>query len=234
MNAKKRYSISAVIIARNEAATIAKVLDESIETLPKLTKEFEILVNDDASSDITANILDAYKKKYPRIKVFHQKKALGIAGGFEFLYSQAKYDLIFTNSADGQYTIYELPKMLKKIYEGFDLVIGKRKQKNQYNILRKISSYCFAVFPKVLFGTELYDPGSCKLYKKEFLKKTKPISKSVFNEAERIIRGYKEGYKITSIPVRYFARKKGRSTVGLNLIYASFKDMFKLYFDLKF
>ena len=199
MKNSKRYSISAVIIARNEQATAGKVINESIKVLPKLAEKYEILVNDDASVDRTPEILDSYAQKYPYIKIYHQKKPLGITGGFEFLYKKAKYELVFINAADGQYTIFDLPQMVEKINEGYDLVIGKRRRKIQYNFFRRTTSLMFGFLPKLLFGFNLYDPGSNKLYKREVLQVTKPISKSIFAEAERIIRAYKKGFKACPI-----------------------------------
>lgn len=227
------FSISALIIARNEQATVEKVIKESIRVLSKLTDKYEILINDDASSDKTTTILDLYAKKYSFIKIYHQKKPLGISGGTELLYSKAKYDLIFANAVDGQFTAYDLPRMVKKIYQGYDLVIGKRKKKIEYNIIRRIMTLCFAFIPKILFGKELYDPGSMKLYKREIIKNTKPLSKSVFSEAERIIRTYQLGYSIVSVPIRHFPRKTGRSSaIKLKLVVHSTFDMLKLFFFL--
>ncbi len=229
----KKNSISVLIIARNEQATMEKVIDESLKVLPKLSEKYEILINDDASSDRTPMILDSYAKKYPFIKVYHQGKALGISGGLEFLYKKAKFEMTFTNAADGQYTIKDLPRMIKKLDEGYDIVIGKRISKEKYNFSRRIISFSYNEIPKILFGVNLYDAGSNKLYKTQVLRRIKPISKSVFSEAERIIRAYKAGFRITSVPIKHFKRKKGKSTIRTKLILSSITDMFRLYFSLR-
>lgn len=223
----KKYSISVLLIARNEDKTIGEVLKECINILPKLTKKYEILVNDDASTDKTSFILNSFAKKHSFIKVFYQKKPLGIAGGFEFLYKEQENDLAFTLAGDGQYTINDLPKMIKKIESGYDLVVGKRIHK-QYNWKRNFISFCFNFVPKILFGVNLYDAGSIKLYKQEVLQKTTPLSKSVFNEAERIIKTYKLGYQVVSVPIQHFERKKGITSVEPQLVFDTIFDMLKL------
>jgi len=229
---RKNYSVSVVIPARNEESTIGTVLEEAVKLLPKITKKYEILINDDASSDKTSLILEQFSQKHKNILVFHQKKALGISGGFEFLYKRVKNELIFTLSADGEFSIKDLPKMIAKIYAGFDLVIGQRRSK-KYSFPRKLISFMFNFLPKLLFGVDLYDAGSIKLYKKEVLKDTTPLSKSVFNEAERIIRSYKLGYKITSVQINYSTRQAGQASgAKLNNIILSFIDMLKLRFSL--
>lgn len=224
---KVSRSITAVIIVRNEEKTVRAIVEQTAKLLPKIAKRYEILVNDDASYDKTPKILDLLCQKYPFIKVFHQHAPLGIRDGWEFLYPKSKYQLVFTNSADGEYSVKELPKMLEKIDQGFDLVIGKRVNK-QYKLKRKLISYLFNLLPSLLFGYNLYDAGSIKLYKKAVLKNTLPLSKSVFSEGERIIRAYRLGYKVTSIPISHFPRK-GSSASGarMGLVWAATFDMFK-------
>lgn len=229
----KKYSISAIIIVRNEELTVKKVVLEAVQILPKVASNYEILVNNDASTDQTKIILNQLAKKYRFIKVFHQKKSLGITGGLEFLYKKVGYDLAITNSGDGQCTFEDLPNMLTKINEGYDLVIGKRKDKYQYSFLRQFVSFGFNLLPKILFGVNLHDAGSMKLYKHSVLKKTIPISKSVFSEAERIIRTYQKGFKVTSVYIKHFKReKRTTSTIKIRLIVNSMLDMAKLRYTL--
>lgn len=226
-----KHSISALVIARNEQASVEKVIKESIDILPKLSKKYEILINDDASSDKTSAILDKFSKKYNFIKVFHQKKPLGISGGLEFLYKKSNNQLVFTNAADGQFTIKDLPKMIDQIHKGYDLVVGKRSSKKHYSTFRKVISYFYNKLPKILFGVELFDAGSNKLYKKNVLEKTRPISKSVFSEAERIIRAYKLGFNVSYVNIHHFARKKETSsTIRLKTILHSLLDVLKYFY----
>lgn len=227
----KNCSVSAIIIARNEETTVGEVINETIRVLSKEARKYEILVNDDASTDKTGEIVDTLASEYPFIKVYHQKKPLGIAGGLEFLYTRAKHEFIVTNSGDGEYDINDLGRLLEEIKDGYDLIIGKRNQKFQHNLLRRLISFCFNFLPKILFGVDLYDAGSMKLYKRRVLRDTTPSSKSVFNEAERIIRAYRLGYKVSFVPIKYFPRRKKRSTAAkFSLIIHSVKDMLKLFF----
>lgn len=227
----KNSSVSAVIIARNEQATVGKVVRETIKVLSREASKYEILVNDDASTDKTGEILDTLSLKHPFIKVYHQEKPLGIASGLEFLYSKAKYQLVVTNSGDGEYDINDFTGLLEGIKGGYDLIIGKRNQKFQHNLVRRLISFCFNTLPRILFGVDLYDAGSMKLYKRRVLRDTTPSSESVFNEAERIIRAYRLGYKVNFVPIKYFSRRERRSSgAKFSLIIDSLKDMLRLYF----
>lgn len=105
------YSISVLVLAKNEEITISNIIEECIKILPQVSKDYEILINDDASTGKTTSTLDSLSKKFTSIKVFHQKKPLGIAGGFEFLYKKANKNLVFTLAGDGQYTIKDLLNM---------------------------------------------------------------------------------------------------------------------------
>ena len=227
-------SISVVITARNEAKTIASVLEETIAVVKNLTRKFEIIINNDASDDKTTEILKKFAEKYQFIKAYHQKKPLGIAGAFEFLYRKAQYNLVFTNAGDGEYSSQELPKMLKKLNQGADVVVGKRENKH-YGWTRKIISFFFNSLPKIIFKVSLYDAGSIKLYKKKVLEKTQPQSKGVFNEAERLIRASGLGYKIGAVNIKHYSRKGGKASgVKISLIIEALMDLNRLFYSLKF
>jgi glycosyltransferase involved in cell wall biosynthesis len=227
-------SVSVITIARNEEKTIKMVIESSLTALLKVTNNFEILVNDDASNDSTSKILDKLAKKNRSIKVYHQKKSIGIVNGVEFLYTKARYELLFINPGDGQYSAEDLPRMMKKIEQGYDFVIGHRIHK-KYTIQRKMVSFCFNFIPELLFGIKLYDAGSTKLFKRKILSKTKPVSSGVFREAERIIMASRLGYKVTSIPAHHFKRKGGKASgVSYHLIVEALIDMVRFWIYLQF
>lgn len=206
-----KSSISVVVVARNEENSIAQVIQEACSVLPKVTGEYEILVNDDASTDRTSKILEGLRRRNHHIRVFHQPTALGIARGMEFLYNKARYEYVFILPGDGQYTIDDLPAMLKVAQRGCAIVVGKRTHK-QYGLWRSIVSFFFNRLSLLFFGVDTIDAGSTKLYRKEILLKFRLLSRGVYNEAERIIRASYAGYKIGWIPAHHIVRTGGKAT----------------------
>jgi len=223
-------TVSVVVIARNEEHTITQVIQDACSVLPKITSGYEILVSDDASTDRTSGILEELRRRNRRIHVFHQKVRLGIARGLELLYQKGRYQFVYVLPGDGQWSIHDLPAMLVKAEEGYDIVVGKRIHK-QYTAERKIISYLFNSITQLLFRVETFDAGSTKLYRRHILKILLPVSRGIYNEAERIIRASYAGYSIGWVPVRHFGRSGGRASgAKLSLIVEAVVDMFHVWF----
>jgi len=226
-------TVSVVVIARNEENTITQVIKETCAVLPGITRGYEILVSDDASTDKTPEILDKLRRRNHHIHVFHQKTPLGIARGLEFLYQKARCQYVYILPGDGQWTVADLPAMLGAAERGYDIVVGKRIRK-QYTAERKIISYLFNSMTQLLFGVETFDAGSTKLYRHHILKQLIPISRGVYNEAERVVRASYAGYTISRVPVRHFGRLGGRASgAKFSLIKEAVADMFHLWFLLR-
>jgi dolichol-phosphate mannosyltransferase len=226
-------SISVLIPVRNEQKNIADVLDELIEILTHIPSKFEILVNEDASTDLTGVILDTYQKKNAHIRIFHQSKPLGIAEGLEYLYKKSRYPYIFIQSGDGQYSAQDLPEMLGSAVRGCDVVIGRRIEK-RYSIGRKVVSLVFNGVTYLLFGVQTYDAGSIKVYRRRVITQCIPISRGVYNEAERIIRAKMAGFTICAVPVHHLVRSGGVSTgARWSLILEACVDMLRLWYLLR-
>jgi len=226
-------TVSIVIPVRDEEQNVRRVMEETIRVARAACSRFEILVNDDASVDTSPQILANLQKKYRTIRVFRQKKSIGIAKGLEFLYTKARYDYVFNTAGDGEYSSVDLPAMLRKAIAGYDIVVGKRTQKN-YTLWRKCVSSLYNVLSYVLFGVKTYDAGSLRVCRRRVLRSIRPISTGVFNEAERIIRAQMTGCRICSVDVHHFPRVGGIAQgARFPLILEAIKEMFRLWFFLK-
>ena len=158
-----RFKLAIIIPAKNESATIEKVVDS-------IKKYGDILVINDASSDNTEEIL---KKR--KIKYLKNNRALGyektILKGINFLLKK-NYTHIATFDADGEHDS-NFFRNIKK-YNKYDLIIGNRKSFN------RVSEYIFSWITNFFF--EIKDPFSgLKIYKVDFLKKIKIQNKNLLN-----------------------------------------------------
>ncbi|MBQ4030540.1 MAG: glycosyltransferase family 2 protein [Bacilli bacterium] len=129
--------ISVVIPAYNEEKTLKKTIEE-IKKVFKKTKDYEIIVVDDCSSDNTKEV--AMKCG---VKVISNPNNMGYGFSLKRGISEAKYETIVITDADATYPFDMVPEMLKKKEEGFDLVIGARtgkyyRQSIFKNFLRKL------------------------------------------------------------------------------------------------
>lgn len=225
-------SLSVCLPAYNEEPTIREVLEEIHQLLNESGLEYEVLICNDGSSDKTGEIIKAVASKLPNFRVIDHKVNQGIVPTIKELYAAAKKNYVYVNSVDKQWDtriVFDLLKMTDR----WDLIIASRKEKH-YTPYRRFVSYVFNLVPRLLFTTQTYDAGASKLFKREILQELPNISTSPFSEAERIIRAYRAGYRITSYPVDIQPRKSGNAKgISLRLITASLRDTLKVWQDLR-
>ncbi len=225
-------SVSLVIPVFNNASTLNKYLAECYELLNKEKIKFEILLCDDGSIDNSLIIMQKFKKNHKNVSIIIHKKNKGIAETLKDLYSQAinEYTVLF--SADGGWKSIDVLRLIRFILKtNGDIVIGKRTNK-KYTFLRRTISFVYNIIPLLMFGKNLFDVGSIKIFKTKIFKKIKTNSKSVFFEAEFLIKAANLGYNIKAIPVYHGRNKKNKSGVNNKIVIESFLDALKFRFSL--
>jgi glycosyltransferase involved in cell wall biosynthesis len=229
---RHRYTagVSMCIPAYNEEATIEEAIRSAAATLQRSGLAGEILVLDDCSADRTWAILQRLKGAVPNLQIRRHETNQGIAKTFTELYHWASMDLVFLNSADGQWNMNILIDMLPLMKDS-DLVIARRKHKH-YRLNRRIVSWLFNVLPTFLFGTKTYDAGSIKLVRHQIY--DIPLkSHGVFAEAERIIRATRLGYRVGFVDVEHFPRKSGKATgAKFSLVIEALVDVCRCWIDI--
>jgi glycosyltransferase involved in cell wall biosynthesis len=222
--------VSICIPVYNEEETIAQAVYDAEETLQRGRVPGEILVLDDHSIDRTWKILQEVQKDLPGVQLRRHSVNQGIAATFNELYEWASRELVFLNSADGQWKMSVLLDMLPLI-DQYDLMVARRKVKH-YSLGRRVISWGFNSLPLLLFATHTYDAGSIKLVHRE-LYEIPLISSGVFAEAERIIRASRRGYRVGFLDVDHFPRKVGTASgAHLALVVQSVVDLVKCYIDI--
>lgn len=222
-------TVSLAIPTFNNERTVAVQLLKCEEILKKLVTDYEILVGEDCGTDKTREILKGQFSMRKNFRVFLNSKNLGIARNVRHLYKKAVKDYVIFFSVDGDWSAKDIEKLVRHCYlNKCDVVIGKRENKN-YTPYRKLISGAYNTLPKLFFNIKTIDAGSIKIFKRSLISKNYPTSRSVFMEAEIIIRAYKGGGTISSIPV-YFNNKTRKTGTGgnLQLVIASFLDLLKL------
>jgi glycosyltransferase involved in cell wall biosynthesis len=193
-------SFSIVIAAYNEATTLRQVFERCLAVLNQCSEDFEIIILDDASTDQTGEIAEQIRSEHPdTVRVLGHSKNRGIAVTFEDLYRAAVKEYIFDIPADGEYPPEALLDILPLLAE-YDIVVCHRTFK-EYTTYRHIVSYLYRLLPRLLFGVELYDPGSAKCRSKNVIEDITVTSTGVFSEAERLIRAIRRGYRIGKVDV---------------------------------
>lgn len=227
-------TVSVTIPVFNNEKTIIGEIKGCKNILSKYCDKFEIIVGEDKSTDKTRTLLKKYygNDKHIRLLFYHANK--GVAGNIKHLYAQARYQYILLYVGDGDWRLQDIEILLKTLLSTqADVVIGKRIKKGGYTIYRQVVTFLHKFLPRLLFGVDTVDAGSIKIYSKELFTKLPIISKSIFHDAEFIIRAKRSGAVIATCPVSYQKPKKSSGTAAnVRMLLPAFADMLKLRFKI--
>jgi len=166
----EKIEISVVIPTYNEEKNLPELADRITKVLDAYGQPYEIVFVEDGSSDNSFGTLKEIKKRNGHLKIVRFSRNFGqhaaLAAGFEY----AKGKAVVTVDADLQNPPEEIPKLLEKFYQGYDVVAGWRENRRD-SILRKIPSYLLNGYISYLTGVKLHDYGcDMRVYSKELLK----------------------------------------------------------------
>ncbi|MDO8505859.1 MAG: glycosyltransferase family 2 protein [bacterium] len=225
--------ISFVIPLYNEEATLVP-LYEHIERVMERSGlyEFEILFIDDGSRDASWGQLELLCQKYPqRVKAIRFRRNFGKAQALTAGFARARGDIIITMDADLQDDPEEIPQFLRKIDEGYDLVSGwKRKRNDPFS--KTLPSKLFNAITQKVSGVRLHD-FNCgfKAYRQEVLASIK-----LYGELHRYIPvlAHYQGFRIGEIVVSHNPRRHGKSKYGLERYIRGFLDLLTVIVTTKY
>ncbi len=223
-----KFDISVVIPFFNEEENIAPVHQSLLATLTTLNKTFEIIFVNDGSTDQSLAKMQELALTDLALKVINLKRNYGQTAAMMAGIDHAQGDVIIPMDGDGQNDPQDIPRLLEKLEEGFDVVSGWRKNRQDRAITRKLPSMLANKLISYISGVKLRDYGcSLKAYKRTVIKGVK-----LYGEMHRFVPIYASwlGGKITEIPVRHHPRTKGQSKYGLNRTFKVFLDLILVKF----
>jgi len=224
--------LSLVIPIYNEEENIPLLISAITDSLETTNLTYEIICVDDGSIDGSTNVLKEVANKNPHVKAIILRRNYGqtpaMAAGFE----NAMGDVIITLDGDLQNDPKDIPLLLKKLEEGYDLVSGWRKNRQDDTLTRLLPSKIANLIIGKITGVKLNDYGcSLKAYRKELI-----ADLNLYGELHRFLPAlaYIEGAKITEIPVNHHARRFGKSKYGLGRTFRVIMDLLTVFFIKKF
>ena len=208
--------ISVTVPVYNEAEALPVLAERVTAVLEKLGKPWELIFINDGSHDGSEAVLDGLAQANPAIKVVHFRRNYGqtaaMMAGFDF----AAGDVIIPMDGDLQNDPSDIPNLLAKIDEGFDVCSGWRKDRQDNALQRNIPSIMANRLISFVSGVELHDFGcSLKAYRAEVIKSVR-----LYGEMHRFLPIYARwhGAKITEVTVNHYARTTGKSKYGLERV----------------
>jgi|SRR5579884_354294 len=204
--------VSVVIPVHDEEENVAP-LHESLTRILRDVGDYEIVVVDDGSRDGTYQRLTELAAHDPALKLVKLRRNFGqtaaMAAGFDY----ARGDVIVPMDGDLQNDPVDIPRLLAKIDEGFDVVSGWRKDRQDSALVRRLPSIVANHLISAVTGVRLHDYGcTLKAYRADVVRELR-----LYGEMHRFLPALAEraGARITEIPVRHHARRFGRSKYGL-------------------
>ncbi len=220
--------ISVVIPAYNEEENIPVLYERLKNVLERLGENYEIIFVDDGSEDRTPEVLRDIAKRDRSVKVVRFRRNYGQTAAMYAGFEHAKGDVIITMDADLQNDPEDIPVLLEKVREGYDIVSGWRKDRKDPFLSRKLpSSVANWIISKVT-GVELHDYGcTLKAYRAEIAKRYR-----LYGDMHRFLPALARrfGAKITEIPVRHHPRLYGKSKYGIGRTIRVILDIFLVKF----
>jgi hypothetical protein len=210
--------VSVIIPTYNEEKWIEKLLHHIQLIIRKEKIDAEIIIVDD-SNDGTYNILKKCQKRMRNLKVKHRNKVLGIGSAIKEGFKISKGDVMIVMMGDMSDDPKDIPKLIKKIEEGYDVVCGSRFIKGSYvkgyPPLKFIAHRIYNNFFSFLFNLKLKDfSNEFKAYRKEVIQRVKPESDGFEIAAEILLKSHILGFKITEVRFSCYGRSGKQSKLG--------------------
>jgi dolichol-phosphate mannosyltransferase len=219
--------ISVVVPLHNEERSIALLHEELQASLDPLGEEWETVYVDDGSTDGSFSALTRLHAREDNVRVVRLRRNFGKAAALAAGFAQAAGDRVITIDADLQDDPSEIPRLLAKLEEGFDLVTGWKTRRRD-PLSRRIPSKLFNRVAGWMSGLRLHDMNcGLKAYRAEVVR-----GLVLYGELHRFIPvlAHEQGYRVAELPVNHRPREHGRSRYGLERYLRGFLDLLTVSF----
>jgi len=220
--------LSVITPIYNEEKNIPILVDQLLAVLQTLQKPFEIIAINDGSRDGSLAELRRQAALHPELKVVDFRRNYGQTAAIMAGIDHASGDVIISIDADLQNDPHDIPGLLAKLDEGFDVVSGWRKDRQDEAFQRNFLSRVANGVISSISGVRLHDYGcTLKAYRFDVVKDVR-----LYGEMHRFIPIYASwmGAKVVDMPVRHYPRRHGHSNYGLERIVKVILDLIVVKF----
>jgi len=224
--------LSIAIPIHNEEHSILPLYDRLTRVLEQLQRPYEIIFIDDASSDRSFELLANLVETDGHLKVVRLRRNFGQTAALSAGFHEAKGDIVIAMDGDLQHAPEDIPALLAKIDEGYDIASGWRKDRVDNALMRKFPSHVANWLMAKASGVNLRDFGTTfKAYRAEVLKDV-----NLYGELHRFIPALASFYgaRIAEVPIRNTPRAAGDSHYGIGRTFRVMFDILTIKFLLKY
>jgi len=223
---------SIVVPLHNEQENVTDLYDRLKAVMEANSGSFELVFVDDGSSDRTFHLLREIAAVDSRVTVVRLRRNFGQTSALAAGFDHARGDYIIAMDGDLQHDPADIPLFLEKISEGYDIVSGWRKRRQDNLWLRRIPSRCANWLMAKLSGVDIHDFGTTfKAYRRGILEQV-----PLYGELHRFIPALASWYgaSICEVPIRNSVRERGSSHYGITRTFRVFFDLITIRFLLRY
>lgn len=228
----REIEISIIIPLLNEAENLKLLYAQLQQLLNAWHRSAEVILVDDGSTDDSFAILKRLQAQDDRIRVIRLRRNFGQTAAFSAGFNFARGDVVVTMDGDLQNDPSDIPRLLEKIDEGYDIVSGWRINRQDKFLTRRLPSQVANKLISKVTGVKLHDYGcSLKAYRREVIANTK-----LYGEMHRFIPALAKwmGVQVAEVPVSHAPRQFGRSKYGLGRTVRVILDLLTVKFLLDY
>ena len=224
--------LSVVVPLYNEEESLPHLVQQLTDALRPSAERFELVLVNDGSSDRTAEVLEQLSHGVPELVAVLLRKNYGQTAAMAAGFDVAQGVVIVSLDGDLQNDPADIPMLLAKLREGYDLVSGWRHQRQDAALQRKLPSRIANRLIGRVTGVKLHDYGcSLKAYRREVLSDMR-----LYGELHRFLPAlaFIEGARITEVKVNHRARQYGSSKYGIDRTFRVLMDLLTVWFMKRF
>jgi glycosyltransferase involved in cell wall biosynthesis len=227
-NADPSPRISIVIPLYNEEESIPHLWEQLDKAIANYGQPAEVIIVDDGSKDRSFALLQEIAQQDRRFTIIRFRRNFGQTAAFAAGFAQASGEVVITMDADLQNDPMDIPLLMAKIDEGYDIVSGWRKDRQDRYWDRKLPSMMANRLISNVTDVQLHDYGcSLKAYRREVLDHV-----HLYGELHRFIPALASqvGGTVTEVPVNHRSRQYGRSKYGISRTVRVMLDLINVWF----
>ena len=224
--------LSVVVPLYNEEESLPHLVEQLLAALRPSGERFELVLVNDGSSDRTAEVLERLSRDIPELVGVVLRKNYGQTAAMAAGFDVAQGEVIVSLDGDLQNDPADIPMLLAKLREGYDLVSGWRHQRQDAALQRKLPSKIANRLIGRVTGVRLHDYGcSLKAYSRDVLSDMR-----LYGELHRFLPAlaFIEGARITEVKVNHRARQFGSSKYGIDRTFRVLMDLLTVWFMKRF
>jgi len=206
--------LSAVVPVFNEAESLSLLTEELVAALDTLGAPYEILFVDDCSTDGSLRVMLEMRSRFPGIRILRFRRNFGQTAGLSAGFDHARGELVATLDGDLQNDPADIPAMVRRLEQGYDIVAGWRKKREDGFLLRRLPSLIANRLIGIYTGVPIHDTGcTLKVFRAQVVR-----SMALYSDQHRFLPLMYSGTgaRVTEMVVNHRPRRFGRSKYGLS------------------